>query len=269
MVPTGDLAAWDSDPFEPSRRDGYLYGRGAADMKASLAAFVTAIERFVAAHPDHRGSLGVLLTSDEEGPAVDGTVRVIEQLSERGEHIDYCLVGEPSSLESLGDTVRNGRRGSLTGILTVRGVQGHVAYPDKVRNPIHFAAPAFAELSGTQWDEGNAFYPPTSFQITNLAAGTGADNVVPGSLTARFNFRYCTESTVETLRERVVAVLDGHGLDYELEWRHSGAPFITERGRLLEVVSEATREVFGTAATPSTGGGTSDGRFIRSSSWAR
>lgn len=262
VVPSGDPAAWRSDPFVPEIRDGMLYGRGAADMKGSLAAMVTATERFVATHPDHAGTLSFLLTSDEEGIASDGTVKVIETLRARAQPITWCLVGEPSSRATLGDLVRNGRRGSLNGKLTVHGTQGHVAYPDLAANPIHLVAATLATLVNTSWDEGNAFYPPTSFQISNIAAGTGAENVIPGELNARFNFRFCTESTVESLIERTTAILDSAAFDYELEWHVSGQPFLTAGGALLDAVRESIRETLGVSVEASTGGGTSDGRFI-------
>ena len=263
VVPTGPLDEWRSDPFTPQVREGFLYGRGAADMKGSLAAFVTAIERFVAAHDGHDGSIALLLTSDEEGPAnTDGTVRVVERLAQRGERIDYCIVGEPSSSERLGDVIKNGRRGTVTGRLIVRGVQGHVAYPEQVRNPIHLAAPAIAELAATEWDRGNAFFPPTSFQCSNVHAGTGAANVVPGALELVFNWRYSTASTREALIARLNEVLRRHGLDYTLEFPASGKPFITEPGRLVDAAREAIRRENGVEARLSTTGGTSDGRFI-------
>lgn len=262
VVPSGDPAAWRSDPFVPVIHDGMLYGRGAADMKGSLAAMVTAVERFVEAHPDHRGTLSFLLTSDEEGVATDGTVKVIETLGARGQVIDWCLVGEPSSRDSLGDVVRNGRRGSLNGKLAVRGIQGHVAYPDLAANPIHLVAPALVALVQTRWDDGNAFYPPTSFQVSNIAAGTGAENVIPGELTARFNFRFCTESSVETLVRRTTEILDHAAFDYQLDWHVSGQPFLTAGGALLDAVRESISETLGVETEASTGGGTSDGRFI-------
>ena len=262
VVPTGPLEHWDSDPFEPTIRGDNLYGRGAADMKGSLAAMVIACEQFVAQHPDHRGRIGFLITSDEEGPAINGTVKVIEHLQAAGEHIDWCLVGEPSSSERLGDTVKNGRRGSLNGILRVHGVQGHVAYPQLADNPIHRAMPALHELAQEAWDEGNEFFPPTSFQISNIRAGTGANNVIPGELEVVFNFRFSTENTADTLRERAEAVLRSHGLEYSLDWTLSGHPFITGRGELVEAVSVAIREVTGEETELSTAGGTSDGRFI-------
>ena len=263
VVPAGPLERWTSDPFVPEVRDGYLYGRGAADMKSSLAAFVVAIEGFVAAHPDAPGSIALLLTSDEEGPVnSDGTVKVVERLKARGERIDYCVVGEPSSVERLGDTIKNGRRGTLTGRLRVNGVQGHVAYPEQVRNPIHLAAPAVAELAATRWDGGNAHFPPTSFQVSNVHAGTGAANVVPGSLEMLFNWRYSTESSETSLVARLRSVLDRHGLDYELELPASGRPFLTVPGRLVDAARDAIAAETGVIAALSTAGGTSDGRFI-------
>lgn len=262
VVPTGPLDAWDSDPFTPTLRDGKLYARGAADMKTSDAAFVVAIERFLATHPDPAGSIAVLLTSDEEGPATDGTVRVVEALKARGESLDYCIVGEPTSAAQFGDTIKNGRRGSLSGKLTVRGVQGHIAYPHLARNPIHLVAPAIAELADTMWDEGNAYFPPTTWQISNIHAGTGATNVIPGTVEILFNFRYCTASTAEGLKDAFCEILDGHGLDYEIEWTLSGKPFLTPRGRLCEVLTGAVQEVVGITPELSTSGGTSDGRFI-------
>ncbi|MGD9600418.1 MAG: succinyl-diaminopimelate desuccinylase [Gammaproteobacteria bacterium] len=262
VVPPGDPAAWASDPFEPTVRDEFLYGRGAADMKGSLAAMVTASERFVAAHPRHTGTLAFLLTSDEEGIAVDGTVRVVAALAARGQPLEYCLVGEPSSQAHLGDLLRNGRRGSLNGRLRVRGVQGHVAYPDRARNPIHLALPALAELTRLEWDRGNEYFPPTSFQVSNLRAGTGAENVIPGDLEAWFNFRFSTASTADGLKSRVHATLDAHGLDYQIDWHLSGAPFLTPKGRLVEAVTGCLDRQLGVTPELSTGGGTSDGRFI-------
>lgn len=262
VVPPGLRDDWASDPFVPTVRDGRLYGRGAADMKGSLAAMVIATERFVAAHPAHRGSIAFLVTSDEEGDAVDGTVKVVEELVRRGERIDWCLVGEPSSSERLGDLVRNGRRGSLNGRLTVNGVQGHVAYPERARNPIHQALPALAELAATRWDDGNEHFPPTSFQISNAQSGTGAENVIPARAEWWFNFRYSTVFTAEDLKARVAAVLDRHGLDWAIEWKLSGAPFLTPAGALVDAVRGAIRARTGLDTTLSTGGGTSDGRFI-------
>lgn len=262
VVPPGPLEEWTSDPFVPTIRDGRLYGRGAADMKSSIAAFVVAAEAFVGAHPGHRGSIALLLTSDEEGPAVDGTVRVVERLKERGERLDWCVIGEPSSSRTLGDVVRVGRRGSLSARLTVRGVQGHVAYPEQVRNPIHLLAPALAELAATRWDDGNAWFPPTSFQVSNIHAGTGAENVVPGSAVLLCNFRFSTASSEDALRSRFEAVLRRHGLDYALEWTLGGRPFLSARGELLEAVRAAVGAHTGLVPQESTGGGTSDGRFL-------
>lgn len=269
VVPTGPVDAWRFDPFEPTVVDGVLYGRGAADMKGSVAAMVVALEGFVAAHPDHAGRVGLLLTSDEEGPTnLDGVRRVAEVFRAEGERIDWCVVGEPSSTARLGDLIRVGRRGSLSGTLTVHGVQGHVAYPEKAKNPIHAFAPALAELAAERWDEGNGDdsirdFPPTSFQVSNLNAGTGAGNVIPGALTALFNFRYSTASTAEQLKARTQAILDRHGLDYALDWNLSGEPFLTPPGgRLREVVVDVCRELADVVPAQSTGGGTSDGRFI-------
>ena len=262
VVPPGPREQWHADPFEPDERDGLLHGRGAADMKSSLAAFVVAVERFVAARPDHPGSIALLLTSDEEGDATDGTVRVVEALRARGEAIDYCIVGEPTSVDRLGDTIKNGRRGSLSARLVVKGIQGHVAYPDKVRNPIHLAAPALAELAATRWDEGNEYFPPTSFQVSNIHAGTGATNVVPGMLEVLCNFRFSTASSVESLQARVHALLDRHGLEYEIHWTIGGQPFLTPRGSLVAAMEEAIQAVTGRRPELSTSGGTSDGRFI-------
>jgi succinyl-diaminopimelate desuccinylase len=262
VVPTGPLAQWRSDPFIPTERDGMLYGRGAADMKTSLAAFVTAIEGFVAERPDHRGSIALLLTSDEEGPAVDGTARVVDRLRDRGETIDYCIVGEPTSVSRLGDTVKNGRRGSLSGRLRVKGLQGHVAYPHLARNPVHLAAAALAELAATEWDRGNEYFPPTTWQISNIHAGTGATNVIPGEMEVLFNFRFATASAPDSLEQRVHAVLDRHGLEYELEWTLGAKPFLTPRGALVSMLADAIGEVTGIATEVSTTGGTSDGRFL-------
>ncbi|MBI5890449.1 MAG: succinyl-diaminopimelate desuccinylase [Nitrosomonadales bacterium] len=263
VVPTGPVDKWDSDPFTPTVRDGMLYGRGAADMKGSLAAFVTAIEKFVVRHPQHKGSIALLLTSDEEGIAVDGTVRVVKALQERDEKLDYCIVGEPTAESKMGDTIKNGRRGSLSGTLTVKGVQGHIAYPHLVKNPIHLAAPAIAELAATEWDKGNEYFPPTSWQISNIHGGTGATNVVPGTVEILFNFRHSTASTVDSLKQRVHAILDKHKLEYELEWENSsGKPYLTPRGDLVEAVAAAIKQVQGIETRLSTSGGTSDGRFI-------
>nr|WP_297531402.1 succinyl-diaminopimelate desuccinylase [uncultured Roseateles sp.] len=262
VVPTGDLTKWTSDPFVPTVRGDRLYGRGAADMKTSLAAMVVAAEDFAAMHPDHRGSVAFLLTSDEEGPARDGTVVCVERLRARGERLDYCVVGEPTSVERLGDTVKNGRRGSLSGKLRVIGVQGHVAYPHLARNPVHQAAPALAELAVSDWDGGNAYFPPTTFQISNIAAGTGAGNVIPGEMVVDFNFRFSTESTPDSLKQRVHALLDRHGLDYALDWSLSGDPFLTPVGDLSAAISAAIEAETGVTAELSTTGGTSDGRFI-------
>ena len=262
VVPTGPLEQWQSDPFEPDIRDGFLYGRGAADMKASIAAMVLANERFFTRHPAQTGRVGFLITSDEEGPAVNGTRAVVERLSAEGVRADYCIVGEPSSSECLGDVIRVGRRGSLNGSLKVRGLQGHVAYPDLADNPIHRLAPALAELAATQWDQGNAYFPPTTWQASNISAGTGATNVVPGELALSFNFRFCTEQTSESLQTRTAAILDRHGLDYRLSWQLSGEPVLTRPGALIEAVCDSITAVTGQTAEKSTGGGTSDGRFI-------
>ncbi len=262
VVPPGDPDAWDSPAFSPQIRDGLLHGRGAADMKGSIAAFLVAVEDFVAEAPDHHGSIALLITSDEEGPATDGTVRVMETLRERGEIPDWCLVGEPSSTERVGDVVKNGRRGSLGGELTVRGIQGHVAYPHLARNPVHEAAPALAELAATQWDQGNDFFPATSFQISGIHAGTGATNVIPGECRVSFNFRFSTETNADELRERTETLLRRHNLDYQLSWTLSGEPFLTESGALIEAVREAIHECTGQPTRLSTAGGTSDGRFI-------
>ncbi|MBZ0144218.1 MAG: succinyl-diaminopimelate desuccinylase [Rhodocyclaceae bacterium] len=262
VVPSGPLEQWRSDPFRPEVRDGHLFGRGAADMKGSIAAFVTATERFLAAHPDHAGAIALLLTSDEEGRAVDGTVRVVETLAARGEALDYCIVGEPTSAARLADTIKNGRRGSLSGRLLVKGVQGHIAYPHLVKNPVHKVAPALAEMAATVWDAGNEYFPPTSWQVSNFHAGTGADNVVPGSAEILFNFRFSTASTPDALQARVHDILDRHGVEYALEWTLSGQPYLTPRGRLVEAVSQAIRDSVGLDTELSTSGGTSDGRFI-------
>ena len=262
VVPPGPLADWHSSPFEPVIRDGYLYGRGAADMKGSIAAMVTACERFIPAHANHRGSIAFLITSDEEGPAADGTVKVVETLQARGELIDLCLVGEPSSRNSVGDTIKNGRRGSLLGFLRVLGKQGHVAYPHLVKNPLHAFAPVLADLCKEQWDSGNAHFPPTSFQIANLNMGTGAENVVPGHLDAQFNLRFSTELTADQIKERIIQILDRGDFDYDLSWRVSGNPFLTPAGELVNAARQAIAEITGTESKLSTSGGTSDGRFI-------
>ncbi|MCA8273059.1 succinyl-diaminopimelate desuccinylase [Burkholderia sp. AU30280] len=262
VVPTGPLEQWSSPPFIPAHRDGKLYGRGAADMKTSLAAFVVASEEFVAAHPGHRGAIAFLITSDEEGPATDGTVKVVELLEARGERMDYCIVGEPTSTTELGDVVKNGRRGSMSGELVVKGVQGHIAYPHLAKNPIHLLAPALAELAAEQWDAGNEYFPPTTWQVSNLHAGTGATNVIPGHADLLFNFRFSTASTVEGLQARVHAILDKHGLEYTLKWSVSGLPFLTPRGELSGALENAIRTETGITTELSTTGGTSDGRFI-------
>lgn len=262
VVPTGPLDRWHSNPFEAVERDGLLYGRGAADMKTSIAAFVTAVERFIATRPAHPGSIALLITSDEEGVALDGTARVVEALAARAVTIDYCIVGEPTSVERLGDTMKNGRRGSLSGTLVVQGKQGHVAYPHLARNPIHLAAPALAELAAITWDEGNEYFPPTTWQISNIHSGTGATNVVPGELTVVFNFRFGTVSTKESLQQRLEAVLRKHKLEYRLEWSLSGMPFLTPRGKLVDALTAAIRDIAAIEPELSTTGGTSDGRFI-------
>ena len=262
VVPTGPLAKWSSDPFTPSHRDGRLYGRGASDMKTSLAAMVVATEDFLAAHPDTSLNLAFLLTSDEEGPSVDGTVVVCEALKSRQQVLDWCIVGEPTSVENTGDMIKNGRRGSLTGKLSVQGIQGHIAYPQLARNPIHQLAPALAELVALRWDDGNAFFPPTSWQVSNIHAGTGASNVIPGDCVVDFNFRFCTESTPESLQQRLAAVLDRHGLRYELNWTIGGLPFLTTPGSLVKAIQQAITDETGLTTELSTTGGTSDGRFI-------
>ena len=263
VVPSGPVEKWTSPPFEPTEREGKLYGRGAADMKTSIAAFVTACERFVAQHPQHQGSIALLITSDEEGDAHDGTTKVVDALQARDEKIDYCIVGEPTAVNQLGDTIKNGRRGSLSGNLVIKGKQGHIAYPHLAKNPTHLFAPALAELVAMEWDQGNAYFPPTGFQISNIHAGTGATNVIPSTLTVQFNFRFSTESTESSLKQRVHTVLNQHGLDYDLTWSLSGQPFLTEAGRLTEVAQQAIAEVCGVEAELSTSGGTSDGRFIK------
>ena len=262
VVPPGPLDKWDTDPFVPTIVDGKLYGRGAADMKTSIAAFVIAAERFVREHPDHPGSLALLVTSDEEGPSVDGTVRVVEALKARGENIDFCIVGEPSSAQVFGDTIKNGRRGSLTARLIVNGVQGHVAYPQNVKNPVHLAAPALADLATTEWDKGNQYFPPTSFQVSNIHAGTGAQNITPGAMQVDFNFRFSTESTPDSLKARVLRILDAHKLDYDIAWTLGGKPFLTKKGKLVETLSRVIEKVSGVKPQVNCTGGTSDGRFI-------
>lgn len=266
VVPTGPLDKWHTPPFEPTIKDGMLYARGAADMKTSLAAFVTSIEEFVAAHPNHAGSIGLLITSDEEGVAVDGTVKVVEVLKARNEHLDYCIVGEPTSNKLVGDMIKNGRRGSLSGKLVVKGLQGHIAYPHLVKNPIHMAAPAIKDMVETVWDNGNEYFPPTSWQISNMNGGTGATNVVPGEVEILFNFRFCPEldgkgSTEANLKSRVLAILDQHALDYTLEWEYS-PPYITPRGNLVDAIAASIEQAYGVTPELSTTGGTSDGRFI-------
>jgi succinyl-diaminopimelate desuccinylase len=262
VVPTGPLEKWTSNPFKPTHRDGKLYGRGAADMKTSLAAMIVAVEEFVAAHPHHNGSIGFLITSDEEGPAIDGTVVVCDQLKARGEQLDYCIVGEPTSVNKIGDMIKNGRRGTMSGKLTIKGVQGHIAYPHLAKNPIHLAMPALAELAAIKWDEGNEYYLPTSWQMSNIHAGTGASNVIPGECIVDFNFRFSTASTVEGLQQGVRTILDKHGLQYELAWIVGGHPFLTPRGKLSEALSDAISAETGLTTELSTTGGTSDGRFI-------
>ena len=262
VVPTGPEASWDTAPFDPIEKDGYLFGRGAADMKASLAAMVVAAEAFIAGHPDHSGRLGFLITADEEGPAVDGTTKVVETLRNRGEKLDWCVVGEPSSVDQLGDTIKNGRRGSLNGVITVRGIQGHIAYPHLADNPIHHAFAALNALADEAWDQGNDFFDPTSLQFSNINAGTGATNVIPGELTAVFNIRFSTEITDVELRQRCESILRAHQLHFDIEWSLSGNPFLTEPGALVQAVSESIEEVVGVTTELSTSGGTSDGRFI-------
>lgn len=262
VVPPGPQDQWLTDPFTPEIRDGMLYGRGAADMKGGLAAMVTASEQFIAAHPDHRGSIAFLITSDEEGPAVNGTAKVVETLEARGEKIDYCLIGEPTSYRQIGDRVKNGRRGSLNGRLLLRGIQGHIAYPDLADNPIHRFAPALVELCITQWDQGNKDFPPTTFQISNINSGTGAANVIPGEMEVLFNFRYSTELTHQQLQQRVTEILSSYNLNYQLDWALSGKPFRTKQGELIAAVSKAIKEITRLETELSTTGGTSDGRFI-------
>lgn len=262
VVPAGDLDKWNTPPFTPTDIDGVLFGRGAADMKGSLAAMIVATERFIARYPEHRGGISFLITSDEEGPFINGTTRVIDTLEARNEKITWCIVGEPSSTNYCGDIIKNGRRGSLTGDLQVWGIQGHVAYPHLARNPVHQAAPALHELAQMEWDQGNDFFPPTSFQISNLHAGTGAGNVIPGTLHVSFNLRYSTETDADRLKDRILRILDGHGLDYAINWTHNGAPFLTDSGSLVAATREAVRQVTGHLPKLSTAGGTSDGRFI-------
>lgn len=262
VVPTGPLTQWQSDPFTPTRRDGKLYGRGAADMKTSIAAMVVAVEEFIAARPDHKGSIGFLITSDEEGPATDGTVVVCEMLKKRGEQLDYCIVGEPTSVDSLGDMIKNGRRGTMSGRLTVKGIQGHIAYPQLAKNPIHLAAPALTELAAKTWDHGNEYYLPTSWQMSNIHGGTGASNVIPGEVVIDFNFRFSTASTVQSLQDGVHAILNRHDLDYDLTWIVGGLPFLTPRGNLSAALAQAIKDETGIDTELSTTGGTSDGRFI-------
>ncbi len=262
VVPPGPLEQWHSAPFSPEIRDGILYGRGAADMKGGIAAFVCACEDFLEHCPQPKGSIAFLITSDEEGPSVEGTVHVVKTLGKRNEVMDWCLVGEPSSRDQLGDVVRVGRRGSLTGTIEVKGIQGHIAYPDDCLNPIHNFAPALAALCAETWDAGNAFFPATSFQVSNINSGTGAENIIPGHLSAQFNFRYCTESTKESLIARVEEILNQHDFEYTLSWKHSGVPFLTEQGALIQAVTETIRDQCGIEPELNTGGGTSDGRFI-------
>src|SRR5450830_1052403 len=262
VVPTGPVDKWQSPPFVPTQRDGKLFGRGASDMKTSIAAMVVAVEEFVAAHPDHKGSIGFLITSDEEGPATDGTVIVCNQLKARGEQLDYCIVGEPTSAKQLGDMIKNGRRGTMSGKLIVKGIQGHIAYPQLAKNPIHLAAPALAELVAEQWDDGNEYYLPTSWQMSNIHGGTGASNVIPGEVVIDFNFRFSTESTPESLQTRLQTVLQQHGLDFDLAWTVGGLPFLTTPGTLVDAVVQAIKLETGIDTVLSTTGGTSDGRFI-------
>jgi len=262
VVPTGPLQQWTSDPFTPTHRDGKLYGRGAADMKTSLAAMIVAVEEFVAAHPNHKGSIGFLITSDEEGPAIDGTVIVCNQLKARGEQLDYCIVGEPTSAKQVGDMIKNGRRGTMSGKLIIKGIQGHIAYPHMAKNPIHLAMPALAELATIEWDQGNEYYLPTSWQMSNIHAGTGASNVIPGECVIDFNFRFSTASTVDGLQQCVHATLDKYGFDYDLKWIVGGLPFLTPRGVLSDALSSAIKAETGLDTELSTTGGTSDGRFI-------
>jgi succinyl-diaminopimelate desuccinylase len=262
VVPTGPESEWKVSPFKPEVIDGMLYGRGAADMKGSLAAMVTAVENFIAEHPNHNGQISFLITSDEEGPFVDGTTRVVDALMAREEKVDWCIVGEPSSTKTLGDIIKNGRRGSFSGDLTVHGKQGHVAYPHLAKNPIHLAAPALAEFASTKWDNGNDFFPPTSFQVSNIQAGTGATNVVPGKLNAQFNFRFSSELTFDDLKERVIDILEKHELEYDIDWTYNGLPFLTKPGELVDAIVDAVQKTVDITPELSTSGGTSDGRFI-------
>lgn len=262
VVPVGDESKWDQKPFSAQVKDGILYGRGAADMKGSLAAMITATENFIADYPNHKGTIGYLITSDEEGPAVDGTVKVCEHLNNIGQNVDYCLVGEPSATSVLGDTIKNGRRGSLNGTLTIIGKQGHIAYPHLANNPIHLATPVLADLCNELWDKGNDYFPATSFQVSNIHSGTGVTNVIPGEIEVVFNFRYSTESTHEDLQERVCAILDRHKIDYKIDWNHSGYPFLTPKGELVSGCVDAIKKITGIDTQLSTSGGTSDGRFI-------
>jgi succinyl-diaminopimelate desuccinylase len=262
VVPTGPVENWLTDPFQPTIKDGMLYGRGAADMKGSLAAMVTACESFIADHPDHNGSIGFLITSDEEGPSINGTVKVVAALEARKEKIDWCLVGEPSSVSTVGDVIKNGRRGSINGALKIRGKQGHVAYPHLAANPFHLALPALAELAAMEWDQGNEYFPPTTFQIANIHAGTGAENVIPGELDVQFNLRFSTELTEQIIKERIHTLLDKHQLDYNINWRLSGNPFLTPAGELVDAATSAIRDTMNFDTELSTSGGTSDGRFI-------
>ncbi|KMT65125.1 succinyl-diaminopimelate desuccinylase [Catenovulum maritimum] len=262
VVPAGNLKDWHTPPFEPTIIDGYMHGRGTADMKGSLAAMMVATERFVTKYPDHKGSIAFLITSDEEGPFINGTTRVIDTLEARNEKITWALVGEPSSTHKVGDVIKNGRRGSLSGDLVIKGIQGHVAYPHLAKNPIHLASPAIAELSQIQWDKGNEFFPPTSFQVSNIKSGTGATNVVPGDIEIQFNFRYSTEVTADELIQRVLGILDAHGLDYDIEWTYNGLPFLTDSGDLVKAAADAVEEVTRYRPELLTTGGTSDGRFI-------
>ncbi len=262
VVPTGPVEKWQSHPFTPTQRDGKLFGRGASDMKTSIAAMVVACEEFLAATPNHKGSIGFLITSDEEGPATDGTVVVCNALTARGEVLDYCIVGEPTSVTRMGDMIKNGRRGTMSGRLVVKGVQGHIAYPHLAKNPIHLAVPALTELAAEKWDEANEYYAPTSWQMSNIHGGTGASNVIPGDVTIDFNFRFSTASTVESLQQRVHAILDKHGLEYDLQWTVGGLPFLTPRGTLSDALAKAIKDETGVDTELSTTGGTSDGRFI-------